>query len=308
VIAVALRHVPESRNEQATGRFDVAGATLAALALAGITYGLIGAAGDTGSMAAIAVGAAGIALAVAFVVVERRRTNPMLPMTVFSSRQFSAVNVVTLVVYAALGGFFFFLTLQLQIVSGFSPVAAGSALLPVTLLMLVLSSRAGALAQRIGPRWPMVGGTALAAVGVLLLSRIGPDASYLVDVLPGAILFGLGISAVVAPLTATVLAAVDVQLAGVASGVNNAVARTAQLLAVAGLPLLVGLSGADYRTPSVFDTGFRVAMFICVGLLLAGSLLTLVSVSDAVLKKPAVARPQRRVQCVLDGTPVETHQ
>jgi hypothetical protein len=143
---------------------------------------------------------------------------------------------------------------------------------------------------------------------MLLLSRVGPDASYLIDVLPGAILFGLGISAVVAPLTATVLAAVDVRQAGVASGVNNAVARTAQLLAVAGLPLLVGLSGADYRTPSVFDGGFRMAMFICAGLLLAGSLLTLVSVSDAVLKKPTAPRPHRRVQCVLDGTPVETHR
>ena len=153
----------------------------------------------------------------------------------------------------------------------------------------------------------MVGGTALAAVGVLLLSGIGADASYLTDVLPGAILFGLGISAVVAPLTATVLAAVDVRQAGVASGVNNAVARTAQLLAVAGLPLLVGLSGADYRTPSVFDGGFRMAMFVCVGLLLAGSLLTLVSVSDAVLKTPTAARPHRRVHSVLDGTPVETH-
>jgi EmrB/QacA subfamily drug resistance transporter len=308
VVAMTLRRVPESRDEVATGRFDVAGAALAALALAGITFGLIGAAGDTGSTVAIAIGGLGIVLAVAFVAVERRRANPMLPLTVFSSRQFSAVNVVTLVVYAALGGFFFFLTLQLQIVSGFSPIAAGSALLPVTLLMLALSAQAGALAQRIGPRWPMAAGTALAAVGVLLLSRIGPDASYLTDVLPGAILFGLGISATVAPLTATVLAAVDVRQAGVASGVNNAVARTAQLLAVAGLPLLVGLSGSDYRTPSVFDAGFRVAMFSCVALLLAGSLLTLASVSDAVLKKPAAARPDRHIQCVLDGTPVETHQ
>jgi EmrB/QacA subfamily drug resistance transporter len=307
VVAVTLRHVPESRNEAATGRFDVAGAALAALSLAGITYGLIGAAGETGATLAIAVGVLGLGLAAVFVVVERRRANPMLPMTVFSSRQFSAVNVVTLVVYAALGGSFFFLILQLQIVSGFSPIAAGSSLLPVTLLMLALSARAGALAQRTGPRWPMVVGTALAAVGVLLLSRIGPDASYLPDVLPGAVLFGLGISAVVAPLTATVLAAVDVNKAGIASGVNNAVARTAQLLAVAGLPLLVGLSGVDYRAPALFDSGFRTAMYICAGLLIAGSVLTFFTVSDAILKRPEALRPHRRVHSVLDGTPAETH-
>jgi predicted MFS family arabinose efflux permease len=243
---------------------------------------------------------------VAFVLVERRRPRPMLPMSIFASRQFSAVNVVTLVVYAALGGCFFFLVLQLQLVSGFSPVAAGSALLPVTLLMLTLSSRAGALAQRIGPRWPMVGGTALAAAGVLLLSRVGAGASYLLDVLPGATLFGLGISAVVAPLTATVLAAADVRQAGIASGVNNAVARTAQLLAVAGLPLLVGLSGADYRTPALFDAGFRIAMYACAALLATGSALSLLSISDDVLRVPAAPRPQRRVQCVLDGTPLES--
>lgn len=308
VVAVTLRSVPESRNEAATGRFDVAGAALAALSLAGITYGLIGAAGETGATVAIAVGALGLALAAVFVVVERRRTNPMLPMTVFSSRQFSAVNVVTLVVYAALGGLFFFLTLQLQLVSGFSPIAAGSSLLPVTLLMLALSSRAGALAQRTGPRWPMVAGTAVAAAGVLLLSRIGPDAAYLPDVLPGAVLFGLGVSAVVAPLTATVLAAVDVSKAGIASGVNNAVARTAQLLAVAGLPLLVGLSGGDYRTPSVFDSGFRTAMYVCAGLLMAGSVLTFFTVSDGILKQPEAVRPHRRLHCVVDGTPAETHR
>jgi hypothetical protein len=236
----------------------------------------------------------------------------MLPLSVFSSRQFSVVNVVTLVVYAALGGVFFFLTLQLQLVAGFSPVAAGTSLLPVTLLMLILSARAGAVAQRIGPRWPMVTGTALSAVGVLLLAQAGPESTYLADVLPGAILFGLGISAVVAPLTATVLASADVRLAGVASGVNNAVARTAQLLAVAGLPVAVGLSGTDYRDPSVFDSGFRLAMVVCAGLLLGGSALSLVFISDHALAEkpagPAALRPHRVVHCAIDGTPLESHR
>jgi EmrB/QacA subfamily drug resistance transporter len=306
VVAITFRHVPESRNEAAAGRFDVAGAVLAALALAGITYALIS--GDSSPGTAGVAGVVGIALAVVFLQVERRRANPMLPLSVFSSRQFSAVNVVTLVVYAALGGIFFFLTLQLQIVSGFSPIAAGAALLPVTLLMLVLSSMAGAIAQRIGPRWPMVAGTALAAFGVLLLSGIGPDASYLVNVLPGAILFGLGISAVVAPLTATVLAAAEVRQAGIASGVNNAVARTAQLLAVAGLPLLVGLSGGDYRSPSVFSAGFQTAMYVCAGMLVVGSVLSLVSISDTVLALPEAVRPHRTIHCTPDGTPLETHR
>ena len=292
---MTLRYVPESRNDEAAGRFDVTGAVLAASALAGITYALIAAPDSPGW--ALVTGVAGAVLAVAFVDVERRRTNPMLPLSVFASRQFSAVNVVTLAVYAALGGMFFFLTLQLQIVSGFSPIAAGAALLPVTLLMLALSSRAGALAQRIGPRWPMVVGTAVAAVGVLLLARVDAGASYLIDVLPGATLFGLGITAVVAPLTATVLASADVRLAGVASGVNNAVARTAQLLAVAGLPLAVGLSGGDYRDPTVFTDGFQTAMLVCAGLLLAGSALSYAMISDSALAKtparPVVIRPQR---------------
>ncbi len=176
VVAVTLRNVPESRDETATGRFDAAGAALAALSLAGITYALIAAPEPGGGAQAVVAGATGIALGVAFVVVERRRAHPMLPLEIFASTQFTAINVVTLVVYAALGGVFFLLSLQLQIVSGFSPVAAGAALLPVTVLLLLLSARAGALAQRIGPRWPMTGGILLAAAGVLLMSRIGPDA------------------------------------------------------------------------------------------------------------------------------------
>ena len=159
MVGVTLRHLPESRDEAATGRFDVAGAVLGAGALAGVTYALtVG-----GSWLGWVAGLAGAGLAIAFVVVERNRANPMLPLSVFSSTQFSAVNVVTFVVYAAFGGVFFFLALQLQIVTGWSPVAAGAALLPVTVLMLLLSSRAGALAQRIGPRWPMTVGTGLAA-------------------------------------------------------------------------------------------------------------------------------------------------
>jgi EmrB/QacA subfamily drug resistance transporter len=301
VIVVTLRHVPESRDEAATGRFDAAGALLGALALAGLTLALIG-----NSLPALGVF---VVAAAAFVIVERRETNPMLPLSVFASRQFSAVNVVTAFVYAALGGVFFLLALQLQVSAGFSPVAAGAALLPVTILMLLLSSRAGALAQRIGPRWPMTAGTAVAALGVLLMARIGPGSSYVVDVLPAAIVFGLGLSLTVAPLTATVLASADVRRAGIASGVNNAVARAAQLLAVAGLPVLVGLGGSDYTNPPVFTSGFRTAMIVCAVGLVAGSVLSLVTIRDNVLQPtpecPEPVRPHRRSHCAVDGPPIE---
>ena len=143
---------------------------------------------------------------------------PMLPLDVFGSRQFTAVNVVTLLVYGAFGGMLFLLVLQLQLVAGFSPLAAGLALLPITVLMLLLSARAGALAQRIGPRWLMTAGTAICAVGMLLMTRIGVNASYVTDVLPAVIVFGLGLSMTVAPLTATVLASADVRHAGWPAG------------------------------------------------------------------------------------------
>jgi len=286
VIAVTVRHLPESRDEAATGRFDVTGAVLGAGALSALTYALtIGGTAST-RVTAWVTGASGLVLFAVFLLVEWRRSHPMLPLSVFSSTQFSAVNAVTFVVYAALGGVFFFAALQLQIVVGFSALAAGAALLPITMLLLLLSSSAGALAQRIGPRWPMAGGTALATLGALLLARIDAQSSYVVDVLPAATIFGLGLALLVAPLTATVLASVPTHQAGIASGVNNAVARTGQLLAVAGLPLLAGLAGGDYQEPEVFSTGYRMAMFACAVLLAAGCLLSVLMVRDDALRQP----------------------
>ena len=174
----------------------------------------------------------------------------MLPLGIFSSRQFTAINLITFIVYGAMGAVFFLLVLSLQVVAGFSPLQAGISLLPSTAAMLLLSSRAGALAQRFGPRWLMTGGLLVAAAGLALLTRIGPQTSYVADVLPAVLLFGLGLSMTVAPLTATVLASADERHAGVASGVNNATARAAGLLAVAGLPAAVGLSGAALHSPA----------------------------------------------------------
>ncbi|HEV2087761.1 MAG TPA: hypothetical protein VGR21_05580, partial [Cryptosporangiaceae bacterium] len=166
----------------------------------------------------------------------------------------------------------------------FSPILAGSAMLPVTALMLLLSARAGALAERYGPRIPMTVGPVLSAIGALLSLRVTPDASYLVDVLPAAVVFGLGLALTVAPLTATVLGAVQTRYAGVASGVNNAVARAAGLLAVAVVPAVAGLAGTDYTDPAVFDRGFRVAMAICAALLGAGG-----AIAFALVRSPMVA-------------------
>lgn len=313
VALVALRHVPETSDPSAHGKFDVAGALLAALALAGITDALIEAPAQ-GLAGALPIGAAGVAAGAGFVLLERRRERspgrvpPMLPLDVFASRQFTAVNVVTFVIYAALGGTLFLLVLNLQVVSGFSPLAAGVSLLPVTVLMLTLSPRTGALAQRVGPRWLMAGGPLISSAGLLLATRIGPNASYVADVLPAVALFGLGLSATVAPLTATVLASADVRHAGVASGVNNAVARAAGLLAVAGLPLAVGLAGAGYHDPAVLHSAYRSAMVICAGLLLAGAVLSAVTIDNGVLRPAdghAVPQPEARTSCPISAPPLE---
>jgi len=313
VVAVTARHVPETRDPTASGRFDVAGAALAALALAGVTDALIEAPAHGAARAAV-TGTAGVAAGAAFVLLERyrgrpgSRTAPMLPLDVFASRQFTAVNVVTFCVYGALGGFLFLLVLNLQVVVGFTPLEAGVSLLPSTLLMLALSSRAGALAQRIGPRPMMTAGPLVTATGLLLATRIGPGASYLADVLPAVVLFGLGMSVTVAPLTATVLASADVRHAGVASGVNNAVARAASLLAVAGLPLAVGLTTAGFREPVSLEHGFRAAMVVCAGLLVAAAALSAATIDNAVLRpvgEQPVAEPECLTCCPVGAPPLE---
>lgn len=300
VLAVTARHVPETRDPDASGRFDVPGAVLGAVGLAGLTGALVRA-GDGGwtggSLAAAAVGLLGLA---AFAVRERRAAHPMLPFSLFASRQFSAANVVTFAMYGALGGVLFLLVVYLQVVVGYAPIVAGAALLPITVLMLLLSARSGALAQRIGPRLQMTVGPLVCAAGVVLMSRIGRGSSYLFGVLPAMAVFGLGLAITVAPLTATVLAAATEHRAGIASGVNNAVARAASLLAVATLPLTAGLT--DYRDPAAFTAGFRAATLQCAGLLVAAGLL-----AAATIRNPATAGTptQRRHTCPLDGPPVE---
>ena len=283
VVILAVRHVPESKDPAASQRIDLPGAALGALGLGALTDGLI-AWQDRGIGSPDVLLALGIGVAAMLGFVQRERTarEPMLPLGIFSSALFSAANAVTFAVYAALGGVFFWLILCLQVVVGFAPLAAGLSLLPLTVLMLALSARAGAVATRTGPRLPMTVGPLLCAVGVALLTRIGPGSSYLTDVLPAVVLFGLGLSATVAPLTATVLAAAPDNHAGLASGVNNAVARVAGLLAVAVLPLVAGLSGEAYHSSRLLEPAYRTAMWCCAGLLVLGGVL-----AAALVRTPA---------------------
>ncbi|MGW1799768.1 MFS transporter [Streptomyces sp. NPDC001984] len=299
-VPVALRHVPESRDKQSHGRFDVLGAVLGALSLALVTYALIEA--TNGSVVVAVTAVAGVAAGVAFVYVEKRRQDPMMPLDIFASRQFTAVNLVTLCVYAAFGGFFFLTALQLQVVVGYSALQAGTALLPTTALMLLFSARSGALADRIGPRIPLTVGPLLCAVAMLLMLRVGKDANYLYDVLPALVVMGAGMVTLVAPLTATVLASVDTDRAGLASGINNAAARAAGLIAVAALPLLAGMGPEAYRSADAFNAAFDRAMPLCAGVLVVGSILAFATVRRP---PPDCTRAQCRVHGNVTSPPVE---
>jgi EmrB/QacA subfamily drug resistance transporter len=289
-VVLAARHVPETRDPTARGRLDARGAVLAALALGGTTYALIEGPGR-GFAPLIVLTAGGGAIAfVAFLLAERRSRSPMLPLGIFASRQFSAANGITFVVYAALGGMFFLFVSFLQISLHYSPVAAGAALLPETVLMLLLSARAGALAERIGPRVPLTVGPVLIAAGLLLMTQIEPGDSYVASVLPAVVLAGLGVTLVASPVTATALAAVNASHAGVASGVNNAVARVANLLAVAALPVIAGITGARFYVSAAMTHGFHVAMLTCGVLAATGGVLAWLTIS----KDALTAGPERR--------------
>jgi EmrB/QacA subfamily drug resistance transporter len=277
-IWITVRHVPESRDDRAHGSIDIAGAVTVSAGLAALAYAAIEGPAGSGSSAWL-VGALGIVLMVAFVAIEARTPEPMLPLGLFGSRQFTGANLTTLAVYAGLGAATFLVVLQLQVVVGYSPMAAGASLLPLTVLMLLLSSRAGALAQRIGPRLPMTVGPLVIAVGLLLFAQVDAGASFWTDVLPAGIVLGLGLAITVAPLTATVLGAVADEHVGIASGVNNAVARLAGLLAVAILPGVVGLDLAG--TAEAFSEDYGTAMVIAAGLSLLGGVVAFLTVRSA---------------------------
>jgi EmrB/QacA subfamily drug resistance transporter len=309
VVWVAQRHVPETRDPSVGRGLDYTGAALAAVGLAGVVYALTDGPGLGWTSAPILLaGAAGVAALVAFVVWERRSRHPMLPLDIFASRQFTAANLVTFVVYGALGGSLFLMPIQLQRVVGFSPLAAGVALIPITLVMLLLSARAGRLSARIGPRVPMTLGPLLVAAGFVLYTRIGPGSAYLADILPGMLVFAFGLTLTVAPLTATVLAAAPAEHAGMASAVNNTVARAAGLLAVAILPVAAGISGAGALDPTRFDDGFRIAVLLAAALCAAGALISWSGIRNPTPAEPAPAPAQapHYLHCPVTAPPLRS--
>jgi hypothetical protein len=228
----------------------------------------------------------------------------MLPLAVFRSRQFSATNAVTFIVYAALGGVLFLLPIVLQQAAGYSPLRAGAALLPVTAIIFVLSARSGALAARIGPRLQLTVGPSAIAGGLGLLVRLDGPGSYATQVLPAMSVLGLGLAVTVAPLTATVLAAAPPEHAGVASAVNNDLARIGALIAVAVLPVVAGITGDALTHPQALTHGFHVAVSIAAASCACAGLLAGLTIRDPA--GPGVPTGGEHRHCAVDGPPLRT--
>ncbi len=265
---MAQRFVPETRGEQGLRRIDVPGAVTLSAGLAGVVYALIEGPSKGWDSISVAAAVVGVISLVLFVIIEYRSASPMVPLALFRSKRFAGTNAATFAVWGAIGAVFFLLTIRLQNDLGYSALEAGAATMPVTVLMMLFAAKSGALAQRIGPRWQMIVGPLVVGAGFALMTRIGPGSRYLPDVLPPVLLFGAGLVITVAPLTATVLAAVEDQYAGVGSAINNAVARVASLLAIAVLPALSGIASASSGS---LGNGFSTAMWICAGATVVGS-------------------------------------
>jgi EmrB/QacA subfamily drug resistance transporter len=299
-IGCAQRAVPETRDPDAVRGLDLVGAAYAVVFLASSTWAFTEA-GPRGWADATVLGACGVAVigGAAFVRRMLHTPDPLVPPSLFQDRTFSVMNLATLLLYGAIGVSFFLVAYQLQVASGWSALQAGVALLPTTILMLLLSAKSGALTQRIGPRLQLTVGPLLAAAGLLLLTRIGPHASWVADVLPGSVVFGLGLVTFVAPLTATVMASADPAHVSVASGVNNAIARAAALAALALIPVLSGLSVA--ATAAQVTHSYRVALMIAACIAAAASPLAFFGLRTHV----ATRLSARQVHCAVDGSPLQ---
>ena len=272
---IALRRVPDAASLRPGERkhapaVDYLGAVLATLGLGGITGALVFAPRAGLTPLVVGAGVGGVLALGAFLLFERRAPHPLLPLRMFESRQFSGTNLVTLLVYSALGVFFFLYFLMLQNELGYDPFRAGASLLPLNGVMLALSMWTGRLGTRIGARIPMTVGSLIAAVGFVLLARVGPGSSYVTGILPGLLVFGLGLAILVAPLTSAVLGAVPDADAGMASAVNNATARLAGLIGTAVVPLAAGLGGVGKPAGPAFADGYMRAMMLSAALCAAG--------------------------------------
>ena len=292
VLVLGVRFVPETRAAGRGRGIDLAGTVLVAAALGLVTFATTEAGSSGWTGVPLGTLAAGAVLAVAFVAVERRSRDPLVPPSLFADRTFTGTNLMTLLTYAALGVVLFVLVLDLQVAAGYGALAAGVSTLPVTALMLLLSRSSGALATRLGPRPQLLAGPLLAAAGLALLLRVDAGhASYVVDVLPGITLFALGLVTLVAPLTATVMGSAPADHLGIASGVNNAIARAGALLAVAVLPPLAGLHGDSYRHPAAMTHGFRLVTLSCIGLLVLAAAVIALTVPRTRSGTPAAPQP-----------------
>ena len=236
---LALKNVEESRDQRVR-RVDTTGAALAAVALAGITYGLIEGSAEKWHKKSLAALISGLIIGVIFLWHERRNKDPMVQLGLFKSRNFSGANIMTFAMYGALAGFTFSLVIYMQTKLGYSAIKAGASLLPVSIVLGLFSSRVGALASRIGPRYLLTAGPLIASSAMFLLIGYQPGDSYLWFLLPRVTLFAIGLTLLVAPLTTTVMTSVEESNSGIASGVNNAVSRIAGLVVIA----LLGLAGA----------------------------------------------------------------
>jgi EmrB/QacA subfamily drug resistance transporter len=307
VVGLGARHVPESRDATVTGKIDYTGAAAAVVFLTGITFAFIEAPALGWSSPAVlimtVIGVVGLA---AFLAREWRAAAPMLPLSLFTERQFAATNAVTFIVYAALTGATFLLPVVLQVVSGYSPLASGLAFVPLTVIMLALSARSGQLAARIGPRLQLSVGPAVVGAGLAMLTLATSGSSYVVYVLPAVVVFGLGLAITVAPLTATAMSSAPAQHSGIASAVNNDVARFGGLLAVAVLPALAGITGTAYLHPAALAAGFRTAALLSGAMCAAGGLLAAFTITNParVPRAAGAPAPEECLHCGLDAPPL----
>jgi EmrB/QacA subfamily drug resistance transporter len=275
-LAIAALRIPSVEGAARTARVDVVGGVLCALGLGGLVFGLIEQPRYGWGHPAIVAGLlSGPALLAAFVWWETRTRYPMLPLRLFKLRNFTVTNIETLTVYGGLSAWGFFLVLFLQQLAGYSPLEAGLATVPVTVVMFFLSKHAGRLSALYGPRFFMAVGPLLGGVSLLALARLPPDLSYWIELLPPLLGFALGLTMTVAPLTTTVLSDAGPGDAGVASGVNNAVARVAGLVAIAAIGLAA--SGGTHR---LTEHGFHVAMAITAGLICLGGAIGAVGIRN----------------------------
>jgi EmrB/QacA subfamily drug resistance transporter len=305
VIALSRRHVPESRDPGASGRTDYLGAAAVVVFLSGLTFAFTEApALGWTSPVVLTMASLGVTGLAVFLAWERQAASPMLPLSVFAQRQFAAVNAVSFIVYAALTGATFLLPVVLQVVSGYSPLGSGLALLPLTVIMLVLSGRSGQLAARIGPRLQLSAGPLVTGAGLALLTLTPAGPSYVLYVLPAVVVFGLGLAITVAPLTATAMSSAPADHAGIASAVNNDVARFGGLLAVALLPALAGITGTAYLHPDALAAGFRTAVLISGALCAAGGLLAAATITNPPREHLDAATSEPCLHCGLDAPPL----